>query len=86
MRNHNDKKDREIVIILNARPKEVSKKKLTFEEIVVLAFGVYNPSERIIYKMTYSKGHGGAEGILVPGKVLRVKEGMVINVKNSNKS
>ena len=39
------------------------------------------------YKVTYTKGHGdNPEGILIKGKSVKAKEGMIFNVSETNKS
>ena len=73
-------------IVVNARQVEVDHKKLTFDEIVIIAFGSYTPSDMIIYTVTYSKGENGKEGTLVAGQTINVKDGMVFNVTQTNKS
>ncbi len=79
-------KDKIYEIIVNAKKVQVDHKRVSFEEIVIIAFGSYTPSETVIYTVTFSKGEHGHEGSLVAGKTVNVKDGMVFNVKQTNKS
>ena len=81
-----EKKEKIYTIIVNAQEKEVDHKKLTFEEIVILAFESYEPSETIIYTVLYMRGEHGKEGSLVAGESINVKDGMEFNVDKNNRS
>ena len=84
--NKEKKKDKVFTIIVNAQEKTVDHKRLTFEEIVTLAFGSYQPSETIIYTVLYTRGDYGKEGSLVVGEWINVKDGMEFNVDKNNRS
>ena len=74
-------------IMVNGRPKEVHSKVLTFVDVVKLAFedAVFN--DVTVYTITYKRGEGNKpEGTLVEGESVKVKEGMVFNVKRTDKS
>lgn len=75
-----------VTIIVNGRPKEVAKERLTFEEIVELAFpgGLQNPNTA--FTVTYAKGEDKKQGTLVAGESVKVKEGMIFNVSATDKS
>jgi hypothetical protein len=76
-----------VTIIVNGRPKEVTQKELTFEEVVNLAFNNDPPhGPNVVITVTYSKGDGGKQGSLLPGHHVKVKAGMVFNVKATDKS
>ncbi len=75
-----------VTIIVNGRPKEVTEKELTFEEVVNLAFNDDPPhGPNVVITVTYSKGEGGKQGSLLPGHHVKVKAGMVFNVKATDK-
>lgn len=80
------KADREITIIVNARQREVDKDKLTYQEVVNLAFGEVTVDPNVVYTVTYSKGHKPEKGTLVMGGSLTIKQGMIINVTKTDKS
>lgn len=79
---------KEVTIIVNGQQKVVAKTELSFNELVLLAYPnaqLENPD--FIYKVTYTKGHSdNQEGTLVKGKSVKVKEGMIFNVTETNKS
>lgn len=74
-------------IMVNGRPKEVHSKVLTFVEVVKLAFDDAVFNDVTVYTITYKRGEGNKpEGTLVEGESVKVKEGMVFNVKRTDKS
>jgi len=76
-----------VTIIVNGRPKEWSEKKISFTQVVVLAFGTYENNDQIIYTMTYTANdHSNNNGEMVVGDEVNVHLGMVFNVTNSNRS
>jgi uncharacterized protein YegP (UPF0339 family) len=76
-----------VEIIVNGRPKQWSKKLISFEEVVVLAFGSYNNNPNVCYTITYSKGyHSKPEGSMVKGQEVKVKRKMIFNVTATDKS
>jgi hypothetical protein len=71
-------------IFVNGREKEVDHKVVSFTEIVALA---NIPGDaNTIYTDTYKKGRRGAEGSLVEGDTINVKNGMIFNVTATSKS
>lgn len=80
-------KDFEIELIVNARQKTWNEKIITFEQIVALAFGNYDPNPDKVYTITYDKGpHENPEGSLVRGEKIFVKNKMIFNVAATDKS
>jgi len=76
---------KDVTIIVNGRPRQVEKRKYSFEEIVRMAFP--NPQPNFEYTVTYSRGeHPHKEGTLVAGQTVEVKEGMIFDVTETNKS
>ncbi|MER9962819.1 multiubiquitin domain-containing protein [Mesorhizobium sp. M0045] len=61
------------------------KKKLSYREVALLAYPDAD-FEKFKYTITYLKGVHGAEGDLVEGEKIEVKNGMVFNVRRSDKS
>jgi len=79
--------DKPVTVLVNARPKEVASKALTFEEVVALAFENPPTGENVMSTVTYRRGEGNKpEGSLVAGETVKVKEGMIINVTATDKS
>ena len=81
-------KDKEVTIIVNTREKNWDKhEKITYEQVVGLAFGTYSDDENIVYTVTYSQGDNlNKEGSLVKSESVKVKEGMIFNVTQTDKS
>jgi len=78
---------REVVIIVNTREKKWDKKEISYEEVVILAFGSYSQDPNVVYTVTYSKGpENKRQGSLVKGQSVKVKNGMIFNVSQTNKS
>lgn len=78
---------RQVTIIVNGRPRQVDKTELSFEDIVRLAFPNPHFGPDYEYTVTYSKGHDPKkEGTLTAGQTIKVKDGMVFNVTETNKS
>jgi len=77
-----------ITIIVNAEEKVVDKKdELTFDEVIDLAFNPRPIGDQIVYTITYYRGHGDKpEGHLLEGETVKAKDGMVFNVKFTDKS
>ena len=80
------KPPKEFEIIVNGRLKTVHEKRLSFVDIVILAFGSYSPNDRTIYTMTYKKGVDRKEGALVFGDEVKIKTGGIFNVTATDKS
>lgn len=79
--------DCEITVIVNGRPKEVATHVLTFSEIVKLAFPDAQGAPNTIYTVVYKKGpKENPQGSLVEGQEIYIKNRMIINVTNTDKS
>lgn len=77
-----------ITIIVNGQAKSVDKKeKLTYDEVIDLAFSPRPTGENIEFTITFRRGHGNKpEGTLVQGESVKVKDGMIFNVTTTDKS
>ncbi|SRR5258706_99132 len=76
-----------VTLIVNGRPKQWTEKTITFEQIVILAFGTYDPNPNKVYTVTYDKGpHENKEGSMVKGDKVFVKDKMIFNVTATDKS
>ena len=81
-------KIKKVTIKVNGRDKVVEKEELSYEEVIILAFGSYNPDPNIEYTITYSKGGNQhkPKGILQKDDSIKAKEGMIFNVTKTDKS
>jgi hypothetical protein len=75
-------------IYVNSRPKQIpAKELLSFDEIVILAFGSVEQNPNIVYTVTYRRGEGNKpEGTLVQGESVKPKEGMIFDVTRTDRS
>ncbi|MDA8295255.1 MAG: multiubiquitin domain-containing protein [Actinomycetota bacterium] len=73
-----------VSIIVNTRQIPWEEKKISFEQVVELAFPgqPYDPEGTTV---EYSRGHG-PDHSLRPGRSVEVKEGMVFDVEPANRS
>jgi hypothetical protein len=79
--------EKTVTVIVNARPKDVASKTLTFEEVVALAFDAPPTGENVMFTVTFRRGDGAKpEGSLVAGETVKVKEGMIFNATATDKS
>lgn len=84
---HNHGKEKEYSIIINGRPKTVTSKELSYEEIVNLAFNNNPPSgQNVVITVTYAKSEHNKQGTLLPGDSIKIKNGMVFNVRATDRS
>ncbi len=75
------------MLIVNGREKPWTEKTITFEQVVVLAFGTYDPNPNKVYTATYDRGpHQNPEGTTVKGDRVFVKNKMIFNGTATDKS
>ena len=74
-------------IIVNGREKLVTDKRLTFIELINLAFDSPPQGSNICFTVTYRNGpKKKPEGTIVEGDSIKVKRGMIFNVTATDKS
>jgi hypothetical protein len=84
---NNSEHDKVYTLIVNGREKTWNEKEISFEQVVILAFGSFNPDPNMIYTITFKRGNGNnPEGVMEVGSSLKVKEGMIFNVSTTNRS
>ena len=75
-----------ITITVNGREREYEREQvIDFHGVVKLAFPKDNERDTTIYSVSYS-GPRGTEGALVEGDKVRVKAGMLFNVRRTDRS
>lgn len=81
-------KPHETTIVVNAQPKVVTTREITFEEVVSLAYDGNPPvGPNWVFTVTYRRGQNeNPQGSLTKGTSVVVKEGMVFNVAATDKS
>lgn len=76
-----------IGIIVNGRPREVKPGKISFEELIGLAFPTPPTGPNVSFTVSYRKGPPAhPEGSILPGQSVHVIEGMTFNVSATDKS
>jgi Multiubiquitin len=74
-------------IIVNGRQKEVLTKALTFDQVVAWAFNPVPSGPNVQFTVTYRKGlRKNHEGSMTEDESVRVKDGMIFDVTETNKS
>jgi hypothetical protein len=88
MTNETDEKAKnphQVNITVNDVPRVVPKGKISFDDLVKLAWGENaNPADG--YRISYDRGHGHASGKLTLGGSVEVVEGMDFTVTPTGKS
>lgn len=77
-----------VTLFVNGRQREWPEhKKISFREVVVLAYGTFENAPTIEYTVTYSNGpRQNRQGIMVHGDEVKVQEGMNFNATRTDKS
>jgi hypothetical protein len=74
-------------IIVNGRQKEVTTRTLTFDQVVALRPNPVPVGPNVQFTVTYRKGpRKNPEGSMTEGETVRIKEGMIFDVTETNKS
>jgi hypothetical protein len=77
--------DKTYTIIINGRQREVADHKLTYQQVVHLAFPNDLPDANTIYTVAYANPHG-KDGTLVDGQDVVIKSGVSFNVSKTSRS
>jgi hypothetical protein len=76
-----------MAIVVNAQPKEVVETRLSFDEVVKLAFPIPPSGQNIMFTIKYRKGpHANPKGSLLEGETIRIKNGMIFDVTPTDRS
>lgn len=86
-KDHPPGQNKVFTIIINGREENHEGNTITFEQVIVIAFGAVSSNPNIVYTVTYSRGQGNKpQGTLVAGGSVKVKEGMIFNATETDKS
>lgn len=77
-----------ITVVINGEPKEIEKRKYTFQDVVRLAYGNYDDSQKSYTMIVTLKNDQGEKHKREYsfGDEINLKEGMRINVDSTNRS
>lgn len=79
--------NKEYTIFVNGREKMWLEKNINFEQVVILGFGTFENNQSTAYTVTYKKGEDKkSEGSMVLGDIIHVKDKMIFNVSQTNRS
>lgn len=85
IRTHPAKKT--VTIVVNGRDVEVEKGPISFEQLIAIAYPTPPTGANVSFTVTYRRGpDSNPEGSLTQGHSVRVKNGMVFNVRATDKS
>ena len=81
------KDNKEITIVINGTAKVIQKERLTFEEVIALAFDSPPTGDGVQFTVQFSRGHSDKpKGTLVEGQSVQAKDGMEFDVTPTNRS
>ncbi len=76
-----------ITIIITGQKKEVAETKLTFNEVVKLAFPALPTGDNVMFTVRYRHGpRQNPSGTLLEGETVRIKNGMIFDVTQTVRS
>lgn len=75
-----------VTIIVNTREHSVEKDDMAFDEIVALAFNPVPSGPYVLLTVTYHRGPGNKSDDVLPGKSVKIKDGMVFDVTATDRS
>mgnify|MGYP001566218731 FL=1 len=79
--------NKEFSIVVNGKPKTFTGREITFDQVVILAFGTVSTNPNVSYSITYIRGEGNKpEGTLDRGRSVKLKEDMEFAVRQTDKS
>ena len=80
-------KANEVTILVNGTQHKWTKEKLSFKEVIVLAFGQYIDKPTMVYTVAYEDGpRQNPEGSMFVGQEVFVKHKMIFNATATDKS
>jgi hypothetical protein len=80
-------KAKEAIIMVNGTPHKWTKEKISFKEVIVLAFGQYIDKPTMVYTVAYEDGpKQNPEGSMFTGQEVFVKHKMIFNATATDKS
>jgi hypothetical protein len=78
---------KEVIIIVNGTPKKWNRDKITFKELIILAFDSYIDRPTMVYTVAYEDGpKQNPEGSMVRDTVVFVKNKMIFHATATDKS
>ncbi len=86
-KNEEKKHEKVFKIFVNTREKEVTTDTLTFEDVVKLAFGTVPTGDDILITVLFHHAdQHPADGTLLPGQIVKIKNNTSFDVTQTNRS
>lgn len=80
-------KVKEVTIVVNGTPHQWVKEKISFKEVIILAFGQYIDKSTMVYTVAYEDGpRQNPEGSMFAGQEVFVKHKIIFNASATDKS
>ncbi|MFZ6663279.1 multiubiquitin domain-containing protein [Peijinzhouia sedimentorum] len=80
-------KTKEVIILVNGTQHKWTKEKISFKEVIVLAFGQFIDKPTMVYTVAYEDGpRQNPEGSMFAGQEVFVKNNMIFNATATDKS
>jgi len=80
-------KETEAIILVNGTPREWVKSKISFKEVIILAYSEYIDNPTMVYVVAYEDGpKKNPEGSMFPNQEVFVKNKMIFNAAGNFKS
>lgn len=78
---------KEVNIIVNGTNKVWYEKRISYREVIVLAFGAFVENDSMCYTVNYKRGvHQKPEGSMSDGDFVNINPNMIFNVTRTDKS
>ena len=80
-------KPKEVIIVVNGTPHKWEKLKISFKEVIILAYGQYIDKTTMVYTVAYEDGpKQNPEGSMYAGQEVFVKNKMIFHATATDKS
>lgn len=83
---HGGGQDHAFTITVNGRQKTVATNTLSFDQVVALAYPGGPRGDNWLYTVGYRRAEGNKSGSLSAGDEVKVKDGMILDVTQTDKS
>lgn len=82
-----DRKHKEFNIIVNGTPKKWTERRISFKDVIILAYGNYIDKPTMVYTVAYEDGpKRNPEGSMVKDSIVFIKNKMIFHATATDKS
>ncbi|GAB1446033.1 hypothetical protein MASR2M41_17820 [Flammeovirgaceae bacterium] len=84
---YSEPREKDVVIIVNGTPKPWSKRQISFEDVIIMAYGQFIDKPTMVYTVAYEDGPTqNPEGSMLKGQIVFVKNKMIFHATATDKS